>query len=266
MINTTEYKLYHGAWTNKVAPHKSKKLRKDNASELLKGGGYFVRNTYNFDIAEGRQFWYVIKDSYGGVEELPSKVRNQVRKSLKTYDFRKVDAKEMIEKGFELYNQSRERFGKELQVTYEVFSNRCNNPGQDFWLGIDRETGKAECLAFNRCFEDYCSYVSMGVNPNAPKSTYPMYGLILEMNRYYLEELGLKYVMDGARSITEHSNIQPFLEEKFKFRKAYCELQIFYKPIVGIAVKILFPFRKLIKHPKVAAILRQEAWARGLEK
>lgn len=262
----SNFELYHGAWKNKEAPHNCAKINKVEASDLLKGGGYFVRNTYDFDIAEGRQFWYVIKDSYGDIEELPSKVRNQVRKSLKTYEFRKVGAEEMIEKGFELYNQSRERFGKDLHVSFEEFSKRCKNPGQDFWLGIDRETEKAECLAFNRCYEDYCSYVSMGVNPNAPKSTYPMYGLILEMNRYYLEELGMKYVMDGARSITEHSNIQPFLEEKFKFRKAYCELQIFYKPVVGLVVKILFPFRKLIKHPKVAAILRQEAWARGLDK
>jgi len=93
-----------------------------------------------------------------------------------------------------------------------------------------------------------------------------MYGLIFEMNRYYLQERGLKYVLDGARSMTEHSNIQPMLEEKFKFRKAYCDLQLFYKPLIGMAVKVLFPFRRLIKHPKVVAILRQEAWARGLER
>ena len=41
-----------------------------------------------------------------------------------------------------------------------------------------------------------------------------MYGLLLKMNQYYLDEIGVKYVMDGARSITEHSNIQPFLESK----------------------------------------------------
>lgn len=261
-----DYELYHGAWKNRKAPHNCTKINEIEAFGLLRNGGYFVRNIYNFDVAEERQFWYVIKDSYGGIEELPSKVRNQVRKSLKTYTFRIVEAAEMKEKGYELYNQSRARFGNNLQVTYEDFSKRCDNPGQDFWLGIDCETGKAECLAFNRCFKDYCSYVSMGVNPNAPKSTYPMYGLIFEMNKYYLEDLGLKYVMDGARSITEHSNIQPFLEEKFKFRKAYCELQIFYKPWVGAAVKMLFLFRKLIKNPKIAAILRQEAWARGLER
>ena len=84
------------------------------------------------------------------------------------------------------------------------------------------------------------------------------------MNRYYLEELKLKYVCDGARSTTEHSNIQPFLEEKFKFRRAYCDLQMFYKPWLGLAVKILFPFRKIIKNKKIEAFLYQESMARGL--
>lgn len=120
-----------------------------------------------------------------------------------------------------------------------------------------------QCFAINKCYNDYCSYLTMGVNPNAPSSTYPMYGLILEMSRYYLEEKGLKYVLDGARSITEHSNIQPFLEQKFKFRKAYCDIQIYYKPWFNILIKVLYPFRKMIKNRKISAILRQEAWTRG---
>ena len=44
------------------------------------------------------------------------------------------------------------------------------------------------------------------------------------MNQYYLEEKKLKYVCDGSRTITEHSNIQEFLMHNFKFRKAYCRL------------------------------------------
>ena len=106
----------------------------------------------------------------------------------------------------------------------------------------------------------------MGVDPDAPGSTYPMYGLILELNRYYLEERKLKYVSDGARSITEHSNIQPFLEDKFRFRKAYCDLQVFYRPWIGMAVSMLFPFRRFIRQRKVTALLRQEAMARNIMK
>lgn len=38
-------------------------------------------------------------------------------------------------------------------------------------------------------------------------SAYPYYGLINEINRHYLQELGLRYVSNGACSITEYSNI-----------------------------------------------------------
>ena len=41
-----------------------------------------VRNTYDFDCDKETSFWYVIKDKFGGMEELSSKKRNQVKKSL----------------------------------------------------------------------------------------------------------------------------------------------------------------------------------------
>ena len=34
-----EYKLYHGAWMSKEAPHKTQKINNDDASQLLNGGG-----------------------------------------------------------------------------------------------------------------------------------------------------------------------------------------------------------------------------------
>lgn len=83
------------------------------------------------------------------------------------------------------------------------------------------------------------------------------------MNQYYLEELKLKYVNDGARSITEHSNIQPFLIDKFNFRNAYCHLELHYKWWFGLVVKAAYPFRKWITNGKAKAILNMEAMARG---
>lgn len=69
--------------------------------------------------------------------------------------------------------------------------------------------------------------------------------LIYEMNRYHLNEQGVKCVCDGARSITEHSNIQPFLMDKFHFRKAYCQLEVVYKWYVDIIVVMLYPKKKV---------------------
>ena len=95
----------------------------------------------------------------------------------------------------------------------------------------------------------------------AYQKQYAYYGLIYEMNRFYLEERKLKYVNDGGRSITNHSNIQPFLIEKFNFRKAYCNLDIHYKWWLGAIVKTLYPFRKLIKVRQAQSLLNMEAMA-----
>lgn len=265
-MTNERFKLYRDAWVILDRPHDTYRISTEVAKKLLAGGGKFVRNIYNWDSEQKAPFYYVIKDSFDGMDELPSKVRNQVKKSLKTYEFRIVTCDEMGEKGMDLYNKSRERFGiKESQFDKESWNRLAYSAGHDFWMGFDRITGEPASFAINKVFSDYCDYRTMGFDPKFSNNTYPMYGLIYEMNRYYLQELGLKYVLDGVRSITEHSNIQPFLEDKFKFRKAYCDLQVFYKSWLGLAVNILFPFRKFIKHPKVSAILRQEAWARGLE-
>ena len=83
------------------------------------------------------------------------------------------------------------------------------------------------------------------------------------MNRFYLEERGVKYVNDGGRSITNHSNIQPFLIDKFNFRKAYCNFDIHYKWWLGMAIKCLYPFRKIVPMCQAKALLDMEAMARG---
>ena len=83
------------------------------------------------------------------------------------------------------------------------------------------------------------------------------------MNRHYLEERKVKYVNDGARTITNHSNIQNFLIEKFNFRKAYCRLEIKYKWWLDFAIECLYPFRKIIPVRQIKAILDMEAMARG---
>ena len=106
-----------------------------------------------------------------------------------------------------------------------------------------------------------CDYSVMKARPDE-LSRYPYYGLIYTMNEYYLKECGLGYVNDGGRSITEHSNIQPFLMQKFNFRKAYCRISIVYKPWLAVMVKVLFPFRKWVPVASVRSLLNQEEMTR----
>ena len=94
-------------------------------------------------------------------------------------------------------------------------------------------------------------------------SAYPYYGLFYSLCQHYLQRVGYHYITDGSRSITEHSHIHDFLIQNFKFRKAYCQLAVHYKWWVKIAVKMLYPFKKIITFPRVKAILNMEAMQRG---
>lgn len=260
--------LYKGCWLSKYPPHCSRYLVNSECFLLLNRGGYLLRNVYEWGCNE-TSFWFIIKDSFGGMEELSSKMRNQVKKSLRTYDVKRVSAREMLQVGFPIFQAAIENYRvKASQITLQAFETKIQQGEKagniDFWCVYEKETHKAVALAINTLHKDCCDYNTMKADPAFLRnSTYPYYGLIYEMNRYYLEELGMKYVSDGARSITEHSNIQSFLVDKFHFRKAYCRLQVEYRWWVGVFVNLLFPFRKLIPVPKVKAILNMEAMRRN---
>lgn len=90
----------------------------------------------------------------------------------------------------------------------------------------------------------FVQYNTLKAIPSMMNKHYPYFGLLYEMNHYYLVECKCDYVSDGWRSITNHSGIQPFLEKNFGFRKAYVRMKLHYSMLFGLAVRILFPIRK----------------------
>ena len=94
----------------------------------------------------------------------------------------------------------------------------------------------------NLVIDNYCDYSTIKFNPDFLK-LYSSYILFYTMNRYYLFEKGFRYVNDGARSISHETNIQSYLIDKFKFRKAYCKLNIIYSPKIKLILTLIYPFR-----------------------
>ena len=201
------------------------------------------------------------------MEELSSKKRNQVRKSFKMCDVRMISREEMLAQGYEVHASAAGSYKVKANVpTIEEYERRLsveNAMNHDYWAAFDKETGKMIAFSINSVHNEICDYETMKAIPSFQKSHYPYYGLLYEMNRYYLEEKGLNFVNDGSRSITNHSNVQPFLIDTFNFRKAYCRLHITYKWWFGLIVKSFYPFRRIIRHAKVQAILNMEAMARN---
>lgn len=260
----SRYRLYKGAWIIERDPHLERKLSANDVKKFFAQGGMMVRNAYNFDCGHETSFWYVIKDSFAGMEELSSKMRNQVKKCFKTMRVEKISSEELKENGYPVFVEASESYKvKAVPPTREQFFARIDNAVEnEYWGCYEMETNKLVAFSMNCVTDESCEYRTMKAIPSFQK-LYAYYGLIYEMNRYYLEERKLKYVNDGGRTITNHSNIQPFLIEKFNFRKAYCDFDIYYKWWLKFAVEILYPLRKLIKLRQVQSLLNMEAMARG---
>jgi hypothetical protein len=172
----------------------------------------------------------------------------------------------MLNEGYEINKAAFESYKvKTLLPDRKSFIERINSCGNDFdfWGCIDKETSKLVAFSINQISDNQCNYQTFKAMPEYLKSSYPYYGLLFEMNNYYLNVLKLNYVNDGSRSITEHSNIQPFLIDKFNFRKAYSKLQIKYKWWLYILINLLYPFRSIITINKIKSILNLEAIKRG---
>ena len=261
--------LYRKAWRYDGAPHEEPRLKKEEWQALLKQGGLLVRNTYDFDRPEETTFWNLIKDHYGGLEELSGNTRKKVRRSLEKIEFRKISNDFIKSLGYPILKASFEDYpirDRNMTLhTFESYMDECREKDYDYWGLFDYDDDRFIGFFTVMLWKDACEYGLVAVLPEYKrKSTaYPYYGLFHTMNQYYLQEKGLRYVTDGARSITEHSNIQDFLIEKFHFRKSYCRLAVHYNWWMKLAVKMLYPIRKIITLPRMKAILNMEAMQRG---
>ena len=260
MFSESDFELYRNAWRYASAPDCEPELSDSQCKTLLKKGGWMVRNTFDFDCNEKTDFWYVIKDSFGGMEELSSNERNKIRRSNQVFDYKLVDIETVRQKAYPILKETFDDYQiaerKMNEAVFNQYLDNCSKENFDFWGAFDVETHELVGFCTVRLFENSCEYGLIGFLPKYKhNASYPYYGFFFKMNEYYLGNQKFKYVSDGSRSITEHSNIQPFLEQNFNFRKAYCKLKIRYKWWFGAIVRILLPFRKLIWNRNVKAVL-----------
>lgn len=265
--NDWKYSLYRNAWRYSGPPHEEQKLDKEAYDNLLRMGGLLVRNTYDFDCQEETCFWHVIKDQFEGMEELTSKTRNRINKAFDHLEFKLIDISIVKEFGYPILKATYEDYAvSDREMNKEIFDSYLqvyNYKKHECWGIFDKADGKMIGFQINWLWDNACQYDLIGVLPQYKRNqSFPYYGLFHTMNQYYLKEKGYMYVTDGTRSISEHSNIQPFMIEKFNFRKAYCQLAIHYRWWMKIAVNLLYPFRKTITLPRIRAILNMEAMQR----
>ena len=266
-MDTFGFFKYRNAWRFDGPPHKEPKLQENEWKALLGQDGLLVRNTYDFDQKEASAFWYVVKDRFGGLEELPLRVRNKIRHAFRYFEYRKVSYEQFIERVFPILEDTFAHYKtQDRNMNQDVFSNyldQCQRKCFDYWGIFAKDTGQMVGFCTVNNWGDCCEYQYTGIESRyLTGGYYPYYGLYHHLNGYYLDTLGYRYVSDGSRTITEHSQIHDYLIQNFKFRKAYCQLEVHYNWWMKIAVKLLYPLRKIVPIPQVKAILNMESMTR----
>lgn len=235
----------------------SKELSSDEMRTLFHDFGkktLYIRNVFNFDCEKKTNFWYVVRSiSMETNEYKSSKICGQIRRSLRAYSIKRVDREEMRRVGFTVYHDCWLRFPKsnrpKLEITneneYSKYIEEQENRGVEFWVGYSLETGEA---AMTETVLPIGNVLYKEQERLSYKYTnhYPTYALNHEIANYYINERGISYIIAGARTVDNHSNVYDFLITKMGFRKAYCSLSVKFRFPLNVFVIITYPFRKLL--------------------
>ena len=161
------------------------------------------------------------------------------------------------------------------QTTYESFSKEYIHQGGVEWVVAfcnneqDALYGKICGYTITKRQENVVTLVEQKSIPEMQRNglNAALIDFILLENNTLISERG--YIIDGERSVFHQTNFQNYLEKYFGFRKAYCRLHIHPRPGYGICLRMLYPFRSLLKKwdrnallHKINALILMQDYAR----
>ncbi len=266
------WKKYNGALIPDYPPHIESEVDLPFLKQEIKyNRAFFARWVSEFDRKDKSDFWYIINDKFLEIEEYSVNTRSKIRRGLKELEVRKICKEEMLEHGYSVYSSA---FNRYYTINKPMNNREFINHIEDldglweFWGVFNKEDNLLIGYSQNKVIDNQCYYSTIKFHVDYLKK-YSSYVLYYTMNSHYLKERNLSYVNEGTRSILHATNVQSFLIEKFKFRKAYCKVHIQYHPLVRIIVLMLFPFRSLIVKSsnklmhKIGVVLKQEEYHRS---
>lgn len=206
----------------------------------------FARWTTDFDCGYDTGWYYIIREAPFDLEALDRKRRKHIRQALRKTYVKKVDPREYAEQLYAVDLAACQTYSNyTMQRTVEELRS-CADDRTDYWAAFSAEDDRL--VGFLKC-QRMDTYVETQVGKYSPQdlklqASDALHYAILE---YYLNEKGYRYCSSGSRNISHKTNVQEYLSHNFGYKKAYCRLHICYRPVVGAAVKVLYPFRGLLK-------------------
>jgi hypothetical protein len=229
----------------------------------------FVRYfTHSFD--HPTEFWYVACTQYD-FDKLSANTRSKVRRGQKKCEIRRLSGEWLIEHGYPCFLAAHSRYKGapiDSRGVFESKESKCIGGPFEWWGVFSSDV----LVGYGRCVvgEDYVSTLSLKFDPEYLKS-YSAYVLMdAILSKYVGEEH--KLATNGFRALSHDTNMQQFLQQ-FGFKNFYCDMKIVYRPLVGLAVHLLYPFRagldrigKALPLSAVQSVLAQERIRRSFMK
>ena len=211
----------------------------------------FARWITEWDCGKQTDWWYVIKDECFDISKLKSKRRYEIKKGRRHFSIKVIDASKFKSDIYDIqvcaYSQYPAKYRP--KVVKEKFLENIDSWKESIVFGaFDNNTG--ELVGYARLEPLNELFVNFKVLKTKPKfERYGVNAAMVDGILMYLQDFfdANGILSDGSRNIKHETNFQDYLIKYFGFRKAYCKLNIKYKPLVKVAVHILYPLRGILK-------------------
>ena len=256
-----EWEYYNHALVPTLPPHIDPDISWMKDSDRWKeyAGGkmpLFARWVSDFDCSEETEWWCIIKDTPFDIMSLKSNRRSLITRGLKRVDVKVIIPADYAEqmsnilvKEWKYYDDSYEEGNDRQKLTDDFKKLTMKNLGNAEYLGAFlKDTDTMIGYASYNLFDDWIEYSVVKTDPEYLNTQVNAALAYFGVERYMRP--GIKYIHGGWRTMIHESNYQEYLMKNFGFRKAYCKLHIEYRPLMQIAVNVLYPLRGMIKKVK----------------
>jgi hypothetical protein len=260
-----EWRVYNGALMPLRDVPRPVDLSSADARRLLgQSGAWLIRYSGQLllpkdgeaRVADGDAWYYVLCDSLVPLAALAKKVRYEVNVGFKHCAVRRLDPEWLAANGYDCYRAACARYrnagplAAEPRFRADVMAKR--NAPIEFWGVFVGETlaGYSQCI-----MDDAWVYHSVAkYHPDFLKERIS-YVMVRSLMEEYAGRQGLTLV-NGTRSLSHDTNYNRVLV-KLGFRMVPCELKVVYQPVLGLAVRTLFPLRRLLSRLPDSGLLHR---------
>ena len=249
------WKYYNHAAVPTCPPHETPDVSPVETGDIWKMDGkpLLARWTTDFDCGYETNWWYVIKDTPFDMGELKAKRRYEINKGNKNFHVKEINPQEWVEDIYAVAMAAYATYPKSYRPNVSQDQFVSNVLSWNFYkvygaLSVDDDALCGYACLNKRNLDGNCiNFTFMKAIPDKERFglNAAMVNKILADHKDFLNAGG--YICDGARSINHETAFQDYLEKYFGFRKAYCKLHIKYNPKIKPLLKMVYPFRSILR-------------------